>query len=487
VASSAPPDRRANPSANPSESIPDRTAPLEQAPRVPSLRRRLVVFLLAAIAVTWVVTSLVGYRDARHEIDELLDAHLAQSASLLVSQVGHELEEIDVEHAPELHRYARRVAFQIWERGELRLHSQNAPNVRLSSKESGFSDTEAGGARWRVFSVWDARHRYLVQVAEERRVRERIAIGAARNQLVPLLVALPVLGLLVWLAVTRGMRPLVLLSGEVARRDPDMLAPLPRADAPAEVRPLIDELNALFGRVASSIENERRFTADAAHELRTPLAAVRAQAQVARGASDDQERRRALDGVIAGCDRAAHLVAQLLTLARLDPQGFFARSEPCDLADVVRASVAELASQALARRIDIGVDAPAAAPIDGDPLLLAVLVRNLVDNAIRYSDAGTAVTVSAVFADAAGTRLEVADQGRGVAAEALGRLGQRFFRADPGSESGSGLGLAIVRRICELHRARLSIGPGSQGRGLTVTVIFPRASPVRGSSKAGAH
>lgn len=443
----------------------------EAAPRT-SIRRRLLVPLLATVAGTWLAAAAVSYLDARHRVNELLDAHLAQSAALLVAEASHELEEINTEDMPQLHRYALRVSFQIWERGKmLRLHSANAPRERLSRKEDGFSDTVVDGKRWRVFSSWDPRHEFLIQVAERSETRDRIAKSVGRNLLAPLLVAVPVLGLLIWFSVARGTRPLVTLGNEVARRDPQNLAPFDASGLPAEVAPLVASLNRLFGRVRRSIEHERRFTSDAAHELRTPIAAVKAQAQVARAATGAAERRRALDMAILGCDHAAHLVEQLLTLARLEPAQALARNEVCDLRAVARGVAADIAPGALSRHVELELAEGPPAPVAGDAALLAVLVRNLVDNAVRYSPAGTFVRVG-VEAEGAAVRLTVTDQGPGVSAEDLARLGQRFFRVTGTDESGSGLGLSIVQRIAELHGAGVLFEPGPQAKGLCVSVVF---------------
>ena len=437
-----------------------------------SLKRRLLLILLGSIALVWLATVVFSYFDARHELDELLDAHLAQSVSLLMVQTRHDLEEIDTEHMEQLHKRARKVAIQVWENGNsLRVHSASAPAVRLSARDEGFSDALIDGERWRVFSAWDAARRYLMQVGERYETREEIAASLATNLLLPLLFALPLLGLMVWLGVARALRPLAALGRQVAERDPGNLGTLDAGAIPAEVMPLVDNLNRLFGRVAQLIESERRFTADAAHELRTPLAGLKTQAQVARAAASGAERARALDQVLAGCDRASHLVQQLLTLARLDPDEPGSFAQPCDLQALARAAVAELAPYALGRKVDIELAEGAAVEMTGHAGLIAILLRNLIDNAIRYSPAGGSVRVRAVRAGAAAT-LGVIDEGPGIPAGERDKVAQRFYRILGNEQFGSGLGLSIVKRIAELHAASVGFGEGEHGRGLAVTVTF---------------
>ena len=439
-----------------------------------SLRRELLASLLVSVAVIWAVTAAISYLDAQHEVDELLDAHLAQSASLLIAQTGHDVEEVDVEHSPQLHPYGRRVSFQLWEGGTvLRLHSASAPNSRLSPTDEGFSEATAAGTRWRVFSAWDAEHRFLVQVGERRDSRTEIAATIAKNMLLPLVVALPALGLLIWLGIDRATRPLRLLNQQVAERAPDNLAAMEIAGAPAEVAPLVTNLNRLFERVRWSIENEHQFTADAAHELRTPLAALRAQAQVARGSGTGAERERALDNVIVGCDRASHLVEQLLTLARLEPATFHARSQLCNLNTVAQATIAELASDALARNIDIELETGSPTTVSGDARLLGILLRNLVDNAVRYGPPDSVVTVG-VGRAAESAFVTVADQGPGVALADREKLGRRFHRLPGAGAAGTGLGLSIAKRIAELHGATITFDEAAPGKGLRAIVSFER-------------
>lgn len=434
-----------------------------------SMRRQLLLGVLGALACVWLAIAAFSYYDARHEVGELLDAHLAQSASMILAQVGHQQEAPALEHAPQVHDRARKMAFQIWERGTvLRMHTANAPDRRFSARDEGFSDVTIGGHRWRVFSGWDARRRYLVQVGERDAARREIAAHVARNLLVPLVLALPLLGLLIWAGIGAALRPLARVGDEVAARRADDLSPLPVAGVPLEAAPLVANLNALLARIAGLLENERRFTADAAHELRTPLAALKAQAQVARAATDADARVHALDNVIAGCDRAARLVEQLLTLARLGQDADAEDMRPCDLGSLAKAAVAELAPAAVAKGIDIGLTAHAASVVAGHAGLLAILLRNVIDNAIRYSSPGSAVKV---VVDAPG--VAVTDEGPGIPVGERQKVGRRFYRILGSGESGSGLGLSIALRIAELHGARLALEDGDGGRGLRVRVDFP--------------
>jgi two-component system, OmpR family, sensor histidine kinase QseC len=444
-----------------------------------SLRRRVLVLALSAVALVWLASAVYSYFDARHEANEILDGYLAQSAALIAAQATGELDEFEVEHAPQMHRYARRLAFQVWEHGRvLRLHSSNAPDSRMFDRDEGFGDVVIDGRPWRVFSSWDHGRKVLVQVGEERRARDSVAKSIGLGLLTPMLVALPLLALLLWWAVTGGLRPLRVLGEEVRRRDPENLTPLAADAPPAEVAPLLDSLNHLFARVSDSMTRERQFTADAAHELRTPIAALRTQAQVAQHATTDAVRDKALRQVLAGCDRAARLVEQMLTLARLDPMRDSRPTDACSLTTIARTALADVTPAAVEKGIDVALDADDAATVAGDAALLGVMLRNLVDNAVRYGAAGTRVDVSVARRDDA-VELRVADNGPGVPGSELARLGERFHRLEGTTETGSGLGLSIVRRIAELHDATVSFHAAETGTGLVVLVRFPSpaASP----------
>lgn len=459
--------------------------------RLASLQARLLAPVIAATVAVWLAAALWVWRDARHELDELLDGHLAQAAALLVAQQG-----VAIEHhregegageddtpidAPVLHRYGPRVAFQVWHEGRLVLRSAQIGSVPLGEHPSGFATRRIDGVEWRVFAALGAEHDIRVYVGERTDARAHILRSVLDGSLGPLLVALPLLAALLWWAVRRGLEPLRRLGLAVAQRDPQALQPLASDPAqtplPAEIKPLVDALNTLFARIAGSIETERRFTADAAHELRTPIAAIRAQAQVALGADEDEAARNAaLRHTLAACDRATRLVEQLLTLARLEANGTAAR-ETVDLVRVARDVLAELAPLALARGQTLSLDGAPHATVRGAPLLLAVLVRNLVDNALRYAPDGACVAVE-VTEDRDVVTLRVQDSGPGLDDTQRERLGERFFRVLGNALPGSGLGWSIVRRVALAHGAQIATARSPALGGLDVTVRFPADRPA---------
>jgi two-component system, OmpR family, sensor histidine kinase QseC len=438
-----------------------------------SLRRRLVGLLLLVVAIGWAVVSTLTYQDARREIDAVLDAHLEQAAVLLAVQADHELFEIGTEGLDALRPYGTPVAFQVWDSGgRLLLRSTNAPASRLSAQDAGFSDAVSGAQRWRVYGRWGAGGAVLVQIAESRDGRERFARHFVLHALWPLVVGLPLLGLLVWVAVSRALRPLAELRLEVSRRRATDLGRLTTSAVPIEVAPLVEHLNALFERIRGTLESERRFTSHAAHELRTPIAAIRAQAESATEAQDAQDRQRALGQVVTACDRLSRVVTQLLTLARVDEEPQPAAATDCRLDEVAARVVAELAPGALDRGVEIELDSAGEARIAADPVLVEILVRNLIDNAVAYAGRGSHVAVS-IVRDPSGVVLAVTDDGPALSEEDIVQLGRPFFRGARALAPGTGLGLSIVGRIAERSRAEVRYGRGEQGRGLRVEVSFP--------------
>lgn len=436
-----------------------------------SLRLRLLAGTLGIVAVIWVALSFLAWREAMHESDELFDAHLAQTASLLAAFVGDDAEEI-TEHLPD-HPYARKVAFQVWQDGRLTAHSAMAPDHPLSKKEEGFSDVIINGVGWRIYSLGDPHARQRVQVGEAQAARQAVARELALHLLKPLALALPLLGLALVLLIRSSLAPLSRLADSIGQRSPDRLDAISLAGVPSELHPILGQLNGLLGRIAGSMEQERRFTADAAHELRTPLAAMRTHAQVAQSSQDEVERQRALSNVIAATDRATHLVEQLLTLARLDSDSRAAGLGTCDLRACVIEALARIAPQALDKDMELVLEDGPARMIRGEPVLLSVLLRNLLDNAVRYSPPHGQVRVRMMEEAGGAVGLEILDQGPGIPAAERARVLERFYRVVGSGESGSGLGLSIVARIAQLHQARLDLDDNPEGGGLRVALHFP--------------
>lgn len=472
-----------------------------------SIRHRLLVTLLSVVALSWLATALMVYRDSGHEIEELFDAQLAQSARVLLAMSTHELAEqqayqnqkgrsrtiepalipyADIPNPGAVgdgHEYEHKLALQIWTQdNQLALHTSNAPDQPLSDQLSGFSDHLIDDEVWRVFSLTDTDSGLRIQVAQSHDIRHELIDAISGRLLTPVLLSLPVLALLIWYGISHAMRPLVQLANNVSNLEPGQLSPLPLAEIPDESRPLVESLNQLFAQLQHAFDNERRFTADAAHELRTPLAALKIQAQVALGASDDAARQHALQRIVQGVDRATHLVEQLLTLARLDPDDS-QHNKPQDsthlsLSSLSRDTLAELAVDAQKKNIELILEADDEGPIIGSPNAIYILLRNLIDNAIRYTPDGGSVCVKVIRennTDETGnhaTQLTVSDSGPGIPAEQRSQVLERFYRGETGQATGSGLGLSIVQRIVEHHHATMTLGNAEPG-GLEVHIRFP--------------
>ncbi len=447
--------------------------------RLKSLQARLLAPLLALLTLVWLGAAATIWFDTSHELDELLDGHLAQAAALLITQQGVAHESDQAQKAPSLHEYEPRVAFQVFHEGRLVLHSSNTGSTPMSSQTSGFSSVQLGrDDQWRVFASRGTESDVQVYVGEQTESRDAILWAVLQGVLLPLILALPLLALVGWWAVHQGLTPLRELGQLLQHRTPQALEPLVLTQLPREMQPMVQALNTLFQRIGQMMISERRFTADAAHELRTPIAGIRAQAQVALGAGqDDAQRKHALLATLAGCDRATRLVEQLLTLARLEaaPSTSGATAPRLDLSALARRVAANLAPTALARQQELELDADAPGPVAGDETLIGVLVRNLIDNALRYSPDGAKVCVS-VALESGQTQLRVEDSGPGMTESEMARLGERFFRVLGNEQPGSGLGWSIVRRIAAVFGAKVQIGRSQQLGGLSVTVRWPVAA-----------
>ncbi|MEW5903102.1 MAG: ATP-binding protein [Pseudomonadota bacterium] len=440
-----------------------------------SLQTRLTVLLLGSMLLIGGIAGYQSHDKALHEADELFDAQLAQFADTLLS-VATDLD--DDQAAPTLppaHRYQQSFVFEVWGGDE---DDHGASHVLLRSdadqslprhdvRDRHFTTLAWDDGEWRFYRLRDHQRKLDVMVGQNAKVRRELAREVAAHNFSPLLFSLPLLALLSLLAIRYGLAPLRRLTASLQRLTPERLDTIDLGATPAEISPVVHAMNTLLTRTAGVIDNERRFTADAAHELRTPLAALQSQLQAARLTDDAAEREVCLQKSLQGAERMSHLVGQLLTLSRLDEMRAPALMETLDLAELARRSCADIAPQALDARITLALSAEAAQPVRASEELLHILLRNLLDNAIRYTPADGEVTVE-VTAQA----LTVRDSGPGVEPEQLHRLGQRFDRLDRTAQEGVGLGLSIVQRIAALHGAQVTFRNAAPG-GLEVRVQFP--------------
>ena len=361
---------------------------------------------------------------------------------------------------------------QIWDVFGARTYVSRPGLPMINQTVLGYADLDLRGQPWRAYGLQTPDG--VIQIAQPARVREALARAAAERVVIPLILLLPIMiGAVAWI-VRRGLNPLRFVAAEVQRRDARSLAPLGVAKLPREIAPLVSELNRLLERLQQSFSAQRAFISDAAHELRSPLTALRLQLQLLDRAPDEAERVEARMRLGSAVERAIHLVEQLLTLARNEPQEAAMDFEKVDLSAAAAEGIKDTHDLALARNIDLGLDAAAGLYIQGNREALRTLARNLVDNAVRYTAPGGTVQVRCRSLGKEAV-LEVGDSGPGIAARDRERVFDRFYRRAAAPEDGTGLGLAIVKAIADRHGARIDLGE-SPGGGLLVAVSFPRTA-----------
>ena len=435
----------------------------------PSLRARLTGALLLAVLAFAALQAAVTYRTARAETEALFDAQMQRIALSLSGSLGAGALSDDAPAADT--PAAREMIIQIWRADGVMLY--RSPQGRLLPPQTviGFSDTVAGGEPYRIYALRTATQ--VVQVAQQTEARGRMAGQLALRAVLPVALLAPVLMLIVWWVVGRAIGPIERVRRQVAARRPDDLAPLPTAGLPAEVRPLVGEMNGLLTRLSAAWDALTHFTADAAHELRSPLAALRLQAQSLQRAPDDATRAIASERLLAGIDRATRLVEQLLALARQEGAGEGAELVSLDLTALARSARADAEPEAARHAIALTLDAPTAhVVLRADEAALAVLLRNLLGNALRHTPPGGQVRVG-VREEASVIDLTVEDSGPGIAPDERARVQDRFYRVPGTPGHGSGLGLAIVRAIAERHGAALTLDASPTLGGLRVMLRWP--------------
>lgn len=424
-----------------------------------SLRARLIAGFILLTVIAWLGASLAAWYQTSRTLDKLFDTQqmlFAKRLSTLDLRVIRDDPQLPRTKKMMPHHRGKQdddtLAFAIFSAdGQMRLNDgDNGKDLRFDYRRDGFTDGYLNGDDdpWRLVWLTTPDGRYRIVVGQEKEYREDMALSIVTSQLVPWLIALPLmLLLLVWL-VSRALSPLHKLADQLRQRSPDDASSLQLAPPPQEIKPLLASLNQLFSRTGELMLRERRFTSDAAHELRSPLAALKVQAEVAQLAGNDTPvRDHALTNLTTGIDRATRLVDQLLTLSRLDSLAGLEDIENVSLAALLQGAVMEAYHQAQREGVDIRLElANDPVSLRGQPLLLNVMVRNMLDNAVRYSPSGSVVNVVLN-----GREICITDNGPGVSPEFLPTLGERFFRPPGQEKTGSGLGLSIVTRIATLH------------------------------------
>ena len=461
-----------------------------------SIRNFLLVYLLLTVAITTTVTAVCNYYLDQRDIQEHHDTLMAISAISYQSLLGDDLEQRPlqriqkslnnipkqiVKYYPKSlfysnlpNYYLDRFNFQVWNANDkLLLHSAGNPLIDNPYNTQGFSDLIIDNEKWRTFTTYNPKAKFHTILAEKYETRFELGHRIALDELYIIFLTFPISGLLIWIVIGKGLKSLDGVAKEIADRKANNLDPLIVKKSPKEVKPLIDELNMLLQRLKDGFERETRFAADAAHELRTPLAALKAQAQVALNTSDINEKNAALQKVIASVNRNTHVVQQLLTLSKLAPEDSINSNwQPINLNTIAKEVIAILVPNAIEYNVELEfIGTPDLECFMGNPTSIEVLIKNLVDNAIHYCNEAGHVTIK-TYQDENHVILEVADNGPGIPEELRERVFERFYRALGNKKSGSGLGLAIVQEITSMHNAKIELDSPSQGRGLIIRVFF---------------
>ncbi len=458
-----------------------RPASVEANGRAYTLRRRLLKLILIPLFVSLLVAGGISFVAAIYETGEIYDSQLVLLAEVLHSLALQEEDRDEEYHA--ISRYGgilsghseQVFSYRIWKGNRLVLASPNARSFQAAAGVPGLSNQSLGGRSWRVFVLNDSKNRILVETANAQNQRNEILGEILLMVFVPLLLVVPVVAMLAWYGIVRGLRPIGALSALIGRRDPQNLSPvtsaeIPHDSIPGEIAPLIRALNDLMVRVRTVLEMEKNFTDHAAHELRTPLATIKVQAQVALRATDRQEKQQLLEELVRGVDRASHLVSQLLLMARVQSrQGPLA---PQDLGAAVRAVMDELDKYARSRGTRLVARLARGVMIQASEELLGVLIRNLVDNAIKYSPRSSIVHIR-VFCRDGQAIFQTENPGRGIPEDRCEAVFDRFFRLPGSPETGCGLGLALVRQIGRIHDAEVILDRPDSSTSTRFRVIFP--------------
>ncbi len=441
-----------------------------------SLRRRLLLWISLPIACATLLALLISYLFASHEVEEVYDAQLVHSAKVLLQLTQHEIMEDEGFHLglenPDLqHKYERKLGFRIWVDNEIITQSPITENFIEFEAPPGFSSQNIRGYDWRFFVFLDPENKIKIEVSERYDIRYELVVQLMTALILPALVFLPVVLAIIWIGVRKVLKPVVKISADVDRRSSGDLSPIRKDTLPQEIAPLVLALNRLFTRIEESFSRERQFTDNAAHELRTPLAAMKTQAQVLmKKTSKTSDLKEDLDNLHASIDRASHMVNQLLSFTRLQADQI--QFEKTDLSTLTEGVLKDMSPLAVRNKIDLEADIAPTIIVKGNRNALEILLRNLIDNAIKFTPSGGKIVV-AVFEEKHKAVVKIADTGPGIEDADKDKVFERFYRVQK-NKQGSGLGLSMAKWVCEVHGADIALTDNYPG-GLVVRVIVESA------------
>jgi len=467
-----------------------------------SIRSHLLIRLIIASIILVGGTAWFGYKDVRNETRELFDAQLARSARLILSlaqeqhgdsgfskiqeyldenglavmYINFEEQSEDEQETEHGHIYETKLAFQIWDNeGNLVIKSYNSPLEPMSQDNKGFNDAVIGNYNWRTFSLLSKNKQYLCITAERVDVRNDMIFKISDDLFYMFIILVPALAFIMYSSIYIGLRPLQKLTYQINRRSGDNFDLIDTGDDYTEIATIKKALNQLLQRLKATLAREKRITSDAAHELRTPLAAIRLHTELARDAKNIEQQKESLYQVIQGVDRTTHLVEQLLSLARLEPEILSRDFTDVDFNELIIEESALLSPLAINKNIDISYSAASSEQeseiIKGNEAALRLLIRNLLSNAISYTPAHGRVIIDLLKQNNK-TVFIVEDNGPGISEQDRERVMERFYRVENHQSPGCGIGLSIVDRVVNMHQGKLVLQHADASHGLKVIVYF---------------
>jgi two-component system sensor histidine kinase QseC len=463
---------------------------------ISSIRTFLLVNLLLSVTLSTSLAIIGNVFLEHQEFQTHLDSQLTLSAYTIQSFIDEESSEAEIkeiqqniDEAPNflanihydidqqvktLNTLLKSIQFQVWDaENDMILHSYAAPQIPYHSKKAGFDMIWHDGKPWRTFSLVDEKKKLFIMVMQRHDFRVTLEKKITEDSIMIMILIYPFLGLLIWFIVGRGLESIETTTTEVKARDRNRLTPLSLANVPVEITPLIKELNRLFDRLSDAFFREKRFASDAAHELKTPLAAISAQAQVALQAKSPEVQKQAIEKLLLSVERSTHVITQLLTLSRMVPESSINEQQSINMLSIARETIADIVPTAVQKDIHIELVADDMQyPLEGNSTSLSIMVRNLVDNAVKYTQSGGSVTISLTQDDSSVT-IQVADNGPGVPNDLKNRIFERFFRVIGSKETGSGLGLSIVKQIVDIHQGHICLIE-TKTPGLTIAITLPK-------------